>query len=48
MMGNCQNILQGAARKKSGGNVAKAIAGFPLSIIVHLEMDVPIAVAGML
>lgn len=48
MMGNCQNILRSAARKKSGGNVTKAIAGFPLSIIVHLEMAVPIAAAGML
>ncbi len=48
MMGNCQNILRSAARKKSGGNVTKIIAGFPPSIIVHLEMDAPIAVAGML
>lgn len=47
-MRNCQNILRGAARKKFGGNVTKVIAGFPLSIIVHLEMDVPIAAAEML
>lgn len=47
-MRNCRNILQGAARKKSGGDAIKAIAGFPPSITVHLGTDVPIATAGML
>lgn len=47
-MRNCQNILRGAVRKKSGGDVIKATAGFPLSITVHLGTDVPIAAAGLL
>lgn len=38
----------GGSKKKSGGDAIKAIAGFRLSITVHLEMAVPIAAAGML